>query len=156
VNKGKFAEGTTVTVERSLDEIRATVKRYGAGKIATYEDDDRVVFAFEMRKRQVKFLMPLPQQKDYKYTNGGRHGRVGDPNPTAYEQAIRQRWRALLLTIKAKLESVEVGIETFDEAFMAQIVLPNGKTMAEWAAPQIQVAYEKNTMPPLLSSGGGQ
>lgn len=37
---------------------------------------------------------------------------------------------------------------------MSQIVLPSGKTMGEWAVPQIEVAYENNVMPPLLSSGG--
>jgi hypothetical protein len=31
------------------------------------------------------------------------------------QRACHQRWRALLLAIKAKLESVEAVIETFDE-----------------------------------------
>jgi hypothetical protein len=150
---GQFAKDTGVPVERSLSEIRAVINKYGAGKIMTYEDADRAIFAFEMRKRQEKFIMPLPQRKDYKYTTGGRHGKVGDLNSNAYDQAVRTRWRALLLTIRAKLESVEVGIETFDEAFMAQIVLPNGSTMAEWAVPQIVIAYDKGNMPPLLSAG---
>ncbi len=33
---------------------------------------------------------------------------------------------------------------------MAQIVLPNGKTMAEFALPQVQQAYETGQMPALL------
>jgi hypothetical protein len=155
MGQGKFAQETGVPVDRTMSEIRLTITKYGAGKIMTYEDADRVILAFEMRNRQVKFVMPLPQRKDYKYTTGGRHGRVGDLNPNGYEQAVRTRWRCLLLTIRAKLESVEIGIETFDEAFMAQIVLPGGKTMGEWAVPQIEIAYEKGTMPPLLLSSGG-
>lgn len=154
MGQGKYAKDTTVSVERTIEEIRTTLKRYGAIKLATFEDEARAAIAFEMRQRQVKFVMPLPKRADYKYTTGGRHGNAGTLNPNAYDQALRQRWRQLLLCIKAKLESVEVGIETFDEAFMAQIVLPSGKTMAEWAVPQIEIAYEKNVMPPLLSSGG--
>jgi len=150
---GKYAKDTTVTVERSLDEIRSTVKRYGASKIATYEDDDRVVFAFEMRQRQVKFVMPLPQKKDYVYEENNRYGKKGQFSPNAYEQGVRQRWRALLLCIKAKLESVESGIETFDEAFMAQLVLPSGDTMGAWAKPQLDAIYKSGSMPMLLPSG---
>lgn len=55
-----------------------------------------------------------------------------------------------MLAIKSKLESVESGIEQFDEAFMAQIVLPDGRTMAEYAMPQIAKSYTSGTMPPLL------
>lgn len=150
---GRYAKDTTVSVERTFEEIRSTLKRYGAIKLAMFEDESRVAIAFEMRKRQVKFILPLPKRADYKYTTGGRHGSAGTLNPNAYDQALRQRWRALLLCIKAKLESVEAGIEDFDQAFMSQIVLPSGKTMGEWAVPQIEVAYETHTMPPLLSSG---
>lgn len=35
----------------------------------------------------------------------------------------RRRWRALLLGIKAKLEYVQSGIATFDEEFLAHIVI---------------------------------
>jgi hypothetical protein len=51
------------------------------------------------------------------------------------------------LSIKAKLYSVECGIEQFDSAFMAQVVMPNGKTMEELAVPMIKQAYERGTMP---------
>lgn len=33
---------------------------------------------------------------------------------------------------------------------MAHILLPNGQTMGEYAAPQIAQAYESGTVPPLL------
>ena len=68
----------------------------------------------------------------------------------AYEQAVRQRWRALALVIKAKLEAVESGITVFDKEFMAHIVLPDGKTVGEHMLPQIESSYETGSMPPLL------
>ena len=68
----------------------------------------------------------------------------------AWEQALRTRWRALLLCIKAKLESVESGIETFDTAFMAQIVLPDGRTVEERVLPEIEKAYLTGVAPTTL------
>ena len=67
-----------------------------------------------------------------------------------YEQMIRSRWSALALAIKAKLECVESKISTFEKEFLANIVLPNSQTMAERYIPEIAIAYESKTMPPLL------
>ncbi len=71
----------------------------------------------------------------------------------AYEQAGRQRWRALALVIKAKLEAVESGVETFEDAFLSHIVLPGGGTIGRWLKPQLQEAYVGGKMPPLLGAG---
>lgn len=68
----------------------------------------------------------------------------------AYEQAVRQRWRALALLIKSKLEAVESGITVFEEEFMAHVVLPDGKTVGQHLLPQIAHSYESGHMPPLL------
>jgi hypothetical protein len=70
------------------------------------------------------------------------------------EVARRQRWRALALAIKAKLEAVESGIATFEEEFMAYIVLPDGQTVGEFLSPQIEAAYSSGRMPPLLPGIG--
>ena len=73
-----------------------------------------------------------------------------DDLPEDDEQEERRRWRALVMIIKSKLESVETGIVEFEDEFMAQIVLPNGETMSEHARPMIARAYETGDMPPLL------
>jgi len=148
----RYAKDTTVSVDRTLEEIRSTIKRCGAVKLATFEHETHAGIAFEMKNRRVRFILPLPDKKAGMVKVN--QSRATQYSQRTYDQAVRQRWRALLLCIKAKLESVEAGIESFDEAFMSQIVLPSGKTMGEWAVPQIEVAYENNVMPPLLSSGG--
>jgi hypothetical protein len=56
----------------------------------------------------------------------------------------------LALTIKAKLESAESGIEEFETAFMGQIVMPNGRTIAEQILPAIDDAYKTKQMPVAL------
>jgi hypothetical protein len=51
---------------------------------------------------------------------------------------------------------VEAGITSFEDEFMAHIVLPDGSTFGRWARPQIAKVYEENTMPSLLALGAGE
>lgn len=152
---GKYASETTVAPEQTLMDIRKVLTRYKASGFGIVEDTTRVGVTFDMQGRRVRFVVPLPDRKDkeYLYTTNGASWVKGELNEKKYEQGIRQRWRALLLTIKAKLESVESRIETFEEAFMAHIVLPGGRTMGEVAVPQIKLTYQSGVMPPLLGSG---
>ena len=66
------------------------------------------------------------------------------------EQACRSRWRALALAVKAKLEAVAIGITTFEDEFMAHIVMPDGLTVGEHVRPRIASAYESGQVTPLL------
>lgn len=67
-------------------------------------------------------------------------------------QAERQRWRALFLVIKAKLESVESRIATFEEEFLAHIVLPDDRTVADHIVPRIAQVYEMQDTRRLLNA----
>jgi hypothetical protein len=102
---------------------------------------------FRMNDRIIRFLLPLPKKDEFRKTPSGRRIRNDASALIAWEQGCRQRWRALTLTIKAKLESAESGIEEFETAFMGQIVMPNGKTMSEITLPQIAAAYKSGKMP---------
>lgn len=145
-----YANKTGVSPEKTMAEIQTTLKRYKAASFAFGSNAEKIVVSFEAHERRVRFTVPLPKRADFRPTSRDRAGNAAEKR---YDQAVRSRWRALLLTIKAKLESVESGIETFEEAFMSQLVLPTGQTMAEFAIPQIRVAYETGDMPPLLGSG---
>jgi hypothetical protein len=119
------------------------------------KEEGRFQIAFEMRDRRIKFVLPLPNPSSKQFTHTPVKGdrRAPDKALEAYEQACRQRYRALSLAVKAKLESVEAGIETFEQAFLAHIVLPNNQTVGEWAELQVEQAYLSGKMPPLLMSG---
>ena len=68
----------------------------------------------------------------------------------------RSAWRALALTVKAKITSVDSGIETFEEAFLAQVVVRDAGKMrrfGEVAARAIAESYSGKNLPPLLGSG---
>jgi hypothetical protein len=156
----KFAANTSVAAERSRMEIELVLKKYGASRFAYVSEIERADIGFEMKERLVRFSVPLPQLADFKRVDDSRvHAgfriRTEIQMAEACEQAVRQRWRALLLMIRAKLEAVESGIESFDTAFLPYTVVPGtSKTFAEWAVPQIARAYEGGKMPPLLLGTG--
>jgi len=87
----------------------------------------------------------------YTYHRGSVAYAYGAPEATKrWEQACRQRWRALALVIKAKLEAVGSGISVFEEEFLANIVMPDGSTFGAYALPQIEHIYETRELPALL------
>jgi hypothetical protein len=65
-----------------------------------------------------------------------------------------ERWRALLLIVKAKLEAVDSGIVTFEQEFLPHIVMPGGHTVYEATAPAIERAYVSGQVTPLLQIEG--
>lgn len=46
------------------------------------------------------------------------------------------------------------GIATFEQEFMAHIILPNGQSVGDYVLPQIAAAYEGGSMPRLLPGVG--
>jgi len=134
----RYASQTTVSVEKSESEIKAMLIKYGADGFGSMWQDGKAIIIFQYKNKHIRFLLPLPSKNDEEFTIGHR-GNVRTEADTMkrWEQACRQRWRALALTIKAKLEAVETGITTFENEFLANIVMPNGKTIGEWVIPQI-------------------
>jgi hypothetical protein len=144
-----YAKDTNVSSELSRLEIEKTLIRYGADNFAYASASGKAMVGFTMRGRQARFILPLPTRDEYRLTPTGRD-RSEKSQYDAWEQACRQRWRALLLVIKAKLEAVECGISVFDEEFLANIVLPDGRTAGDFMVPQIENAYHTQKMPAML------
>ena len=153
---GTYAKDTSVSVSQSQIEVEKTLLRYGAQGFMRGWDASRAILMFQIYNRQIKMVVPMPTRDAFKYTETGRARTSQTAINEAYEQACRQKWRALNLVVKAKLEAVESGISTFEDEFMAHIVLPDGNTAGEWLKPQIKLAYETKQMPaflPMLPSG---
>jgi len=147
----KFAENTSVAVEKSRGEIERMVIRYGATSTAFMNAPGRAVIAFDAKNRHVVFELPLPNINDKRFDRDGRGSmRNVTKRYEVWEQECRQRWRALALVIKAKLEAVESGITNFESEFLAHIRMPDGKTVGEHVTPMIAHAYETGKMVPLL------
>lgn len=150
----RYAEDTAVSSDRSRAEIERILRRYGATAFAYGWEDQTAHVAFKIDGRQVRFRVPLPDRADFRRSPTGRT-RTQTAADEAYEKAVRQRWRALALVIKAKLEAVEAGITTVEDEFLSSIALPDGRTVGEWVRPQLAVAYGKGDMPALLPGGSG-
>ncbi len=148
----RFAEHTNVPSDRSRAEIEKTLARYGADQFMYGWKENDALVAFRAHNRHIKFVLPLPDRHDEAFTHTPNRKTERSPAQAeaAYEQAVKQRWRALALVIKAKLEAVETGITEFEDEFMAHIVLPSGETVGQWMRPQIASAYDSGDMPPLL------
>lgn len=146
----KFAQDTKVAVSRSRAEIEQMLSRYGVSGFTSGWVDDRAAIVFEKDSRRIRFELKLPRVEEFETSDGRKR-----PPKEACEIEHRRLWRALALVIKAKLESVESGIETLESAFLSQIVVPSsGKTIGEWIAPKIADAYDRGVaMPPMLGSG---
>jgi hypothetical protein len=149
-----YASETAVSPEKSRYEIEVTLKRYGADQFMYGWDADRGAVRFRFNGKHVAFIVPMPDRNDKAIKMVLRRGtwwtRTPEQQQAALEQAERQRWRALSLVIKAKLEAVESGITTFEDEFLAHLVLPDGQTVGEWMRPQIEEVYATGLMPPRL------
>jgi hypothetical protein len=157
-----FATGTKVTAERTETQIRSTLRKFGAAKYAYYEDDGHIGFSFEMQDRRVRIVIDLPDPDADEfafYTAGNQHHTRQETRSEAsklqlWQKECDRRWRALLLSIKAKLVTVSEGIRTFEQEFFYDIVLPNNQTVGEYVAPQVEQAYLTGKLPPLLPGLG--
>jgi hypothetical protein len=127
-----YAARTIVPVSESIAEIEKTVRRYGGKQFAFGVSDEHAVIGFTMNGRQVRFNVPFGEK------DGG------------YSQRQRQRMRAMLLVIKARLEAVESGVEAFEDSFLANIVMPSGRLLGQEVRAQIAAAYDTGEMPKLL------
>lgn len=145
----RFAADTGVPVENTRLEIERTLVKYGAVSFLSGYHQNSSFVQFIMSNRQVRLYLKTPQLSEFTKTEKG-YARGRDAQEVARDQALRQRWRALLLVIKAKLEAVESGISSFEEEFLPHILLPDGTTVAQWMIPQVTEAYKTGQMPQML------
>lgn len=128
MNTRRFAEDTKVPISQSLSEIERTIARYDGEQFLYAVGEDRLIVGFSKEGRQVRFQV----------------------EQGADAQNNRRLARALLLVLKAKLEAVASGVSIFEDEFLANIVLPDGKLVAHHARGALAAAYERREMPPLL------
>lgn len=156
---GRYAAQTTVPVERTRTEIEETLRRYNATEFHSGWNQNAAMIAFRMEGLFIRFVLPLPDRSEqrFRFKYNTRRGcderRTDQATMREYDQEIRQRWRALLLAIKGKLEAIEIGISTVEREFLSFIVMPDDKTLGEWLAFEVLPAIRENRMPQLGYKG---
>lgn len=137
----RYAEGTSVPVDRSVAELRAIVQRHGADGFGCAEETSppRAMVLFRIGALQVRLVLEFPVAGDdsVRLDHRGRPRAPGDVQ-NRVEAERRRRWRALVLVAKAKLEAVSSGISTIEREFLADLVLPNGRVVHEELAPRLE------------------
>lgn len=113
-----YAVETKVPILQTRAEIEALAMKHGAANFASFTEPRGAMIAFQMRGLRIVFRLPLPNADD--------------------PQDCRSRWRGLLLCIKAKFESINRGVETFEDAFLAHVMTDDGRTIADHAAHRLK------------------
>lgn len=139
---------TSVSVERSQSQIRNILYKYGASGVQFTED-------WKQRKVSVRFIHTI---KDQTY-QVRIEAKIPSPpwcrSKIAQEKkatkAERQIWRGLYWSIKSRMESIDFGIESFVEAFLAHFEDPKtGRTIAEYLVPALAAGKLNLSLPPPL------
>jgi len=132
-NGRRYAVDTRVPITRRRDEIERVLERYGASAFGYIRDGDDQAVMFEVPTKQ-----------------GLRRIRMRVSLAGLTDQEARQRWAALALVIKAKVEAIASGLTSFEEEFLAHVMLPDGSTVGEQVRPRLALAYERGEVPALL------
>lgn len=131
----RYAEGTSVPVDRSRGEITGILTEHGCQRVAWATEPAADTLQFELSGHQYRFVIARPTLEDLRaqYLADGRDwSRVMDP-PAKVDAEWRRRWRAHVLLLKAKLEFVAGGDTTLEREFMPALVVAGGRaTLAEW------------------------
>jgi hypothetical protein len=136
MNRPVYAKGTGVSAKSSRDEIERILERYGAKNFGYTSDATKAAIEFHWKDRRIRFILPLEVK--------------GNWRQSSIEQIQRERWRALVLAIKAKCETVHSEIKSIDEEFLNEIVLPNGRTVGDSIRWAVEDAYKTGLVPNIL------
>ncbi len=146
----RYAEGTTVSADQSISELKRSINRFGATGFAYAEQGNRVQVHFQSNGLVIRFDMTLPAREDFRLTETGRI-RSQSAALDEWEKACRRQWRSLAAVVKAKLIAVDDGISTFEQEFLAFVVLPNGETVGDRMVPDIRAIATTGNVPSVLA-----
>ena len=135
----RFAAGTTVSKNKTREQIESLLLKYGATSIFTNDVNEQNILwvAWIIDKRPYKFEMPLPERDahDFKYTATGKD-RHEDKVIELWQQAVRQYWRIAREYIYMLHEILEATGMEFHEAFAPLLALKGGGNV--WMAAALQ------------------
>lgn len=123
--------------DKALSEIYKILQKFGCSKMGTminYEDGSLII-QFEWKGVQVSFPANFKGYaaawlKENPYTPRMRRTRQEHENK-AIEIGSIAIYSILRDWIKAQVVAVETGLVSFDEVFLAHVLLPNGNRMIE-------------------------
>jgi hypothetical protein len=129
--------GTGVPVEQTKGHIRKLFRLHGIEGFRFTEDWKANTIGLEFVRAQAvkdpaldKFIeVRIPVRMHIPVMESRR--RRDDYTQAAWERRERQVWRALYYYLKSQLEAVEFGLRSLTDAFMADIVTADGRTIGD-------------------------
>jgi len=148
-----YAKGTKVAIDTTTQQIKVMLRKAGAVAFATMEEDQSGAIAFRMHDLNIRMTIPMPDRhaRRFTHTEGRDLERSDAAAERLWEQACKERWRALHLCVKAKLEAIDAGVETIEDAFLAHVQTETGQTIGERIKPQLAAIVAGNA--PLQITG---
>jgi len=128
-----YAAGTTVSVENSRAEVERLLRKRGARQTTIGADEDKGIahVLFVLDGHTIRLELPLPQWSAFEKKDPTPPGawqwsdsRRAKWRTDQWEQAQKERWRAVVLLLKAKLELIALGVSTIEREFLADLILP--------------------------------
>jgi hypothetical protein len=155
--KTAYARGTKVAPSKTREEIDRALAKAGATKRVITEDEDLhlAIVAF-MLGAPYRLEIPLPFYDPHhppKERPTRWHYMTQTQRAEWNDGRVRERWRAILLLVKAKLEIVALGVSTVEREFLADLVLPGGTRLHAALAERLVKAFSADSPVPLLGSG---
>jgi len=153
----RYAEGTTVSLEKTQAQIKAELIKRGATAILFHDDYKRrySIVGFQLGDNsQYLVFLPMPAENAIPEKTASGWKRDASAMVAAMEQEKARLHRSMFLLIKAKLVAIDDGLTSLEREFFADRVITNeaGKqiTVYEWYAPQIEHLRQEGLTPPLI------
>ena len=146
-----YVRGASVSSSASQAEIRDMLTAAGAHGLRFVSMQGNAGITFSSADRRFRMVLPLPAPAPgttYQ-DHGALRPEMSAAESKAAQDAARHSWRQLSLLIRAKLDAVDAGIVTFDEEFLAYVVMPGGGTVFQASAPGIAAAYARSPKEPV-------
>lgn len=152
-----YAAKTSVSVEKTRAQLDVLLGKHGAPqrRIGTDDVKGHAICEFVLGGHMVKMVVPLPLVSDFirVHRRGYQHTTSVPEREKLHAQAVRERWRAILLLTKAKLEAISLGVATVEGEFLADVVLPNGNRVHDEIRGTLAQAFETKGSPKILLLG---
>lgn len=139
-------ENTSVTVEKSQSDIRKVLRKYSADSITFGEridadDVTHIGVEFTYNETRVRLTAQIPPPDPKVIVSRSQRARTktaGQIREELQEQEMKRLWRVLHWSIKVRMESIEEGLETFEQSFLPHIVDPaSGRTVFDVISPAL-------------------
>lgn len=123
---------------RALDEIQKILTTFGCQRFGTMTDNEKgeILVQFTYRGRDISVKASVRGYaaawlEEYPYNSSRHHKGRQYHEQRALAQAQISTCSILRDWIKGQITAVEVGLLTFEGAFLGQILLPSGKTVLD-------------------------